>query len=159
MATHHHHARPAAHPLRARVEPSAGAHPVRNVVPHRHHHAHRTARLELGSIRANVAPDTSAVTGNAAPADPRIDSGVTGGAVAPDEPDTPDPGAGAQTGNGAGTSPAQAPGSALSAVQPPPPGPNSGSGSSSGSSSGQGTQPATSGDGGSGKGTERSPRN
>jgi len=79
------------------------------------------------------------------PVDPRVDSGVTGGAIAPDEPAPP-----ATTDSGSapsGTDASQSqPDTPLSAVQPPPGGPSSGTGTTQGSQPPSSSSSSSSGD-------------
>src|SRR5205823_5044176 len=91
---------------RAHVQPSAGALPVAAVVPARRRHKHHHALIQdLAPVRDTLPQATPLVANEIPPADPRIDSGVTGGAVAPDEPPATNTSSGtaAQPTDGSGT--------------------------------------------------------
>jgi hypothetical protein len=91
----------------AHVQASAGALPVvRAVGPvHRRHKRHHHVIQDLAPVRDTLPQVTPIVATGVPPTDPRIDSGVTGGAVAPDEPGATDPsGTTAQPGDSSGAS-------------------------------------------------------
>jgi RNA polymerase sigma factor (sigma-70 family) len=91
---------------------------------HRRHHKHHAEAVELASIRPGIAEAPPTAPAPAAPVDPRVDPAVTGGAVAPDEPDSADAGAAgaAAAGDPPTASPPAAPGTPLSKVGQPGPG-------------------------------------
>src|SRR4051812_45444494 len=74
------------------LELITGAPPVHAAARHRRHappRARPAEEVELAPIRPNVVADPAVTQTPAVAVDPRVDASVTGGAVAPDEPETP----------------------------------------------------------------------
>jgi len=142
-AAAHHASAPTASP-RPHLDLITGALPLHAVATHRkraHHGARHAEEVELAPVRPNVVVDPVVTETPAVAADPRVDSGVTGGSVAPDEPETPT----------TDTTPTPAPDDAAStpigAVSSPGSGPDSGSGSGQPAPQGSGTPSGSSGSG------------
>ena len=132
----HHAAASIARP-KPHLELITGAVPLHAAATHRkrsHHKAQRTEEVELAPIRPNVVAADPAVTATPVVAtDPRVDSAVTGGAVAPDEPETPATDTTSTDGSGNAT-PSDSATTPLSTVTGP------GTGADSGSSTAQPAQ-------------------
>jgi RNA polymerase sigma factor (sigma-70 family) len=85
-----HHPADAAQSDRPHVAAVSGAVPIHATARrHRRHHTQHAEAVELAPIRSTVTEAPPPVQAPAVPVDPRVDPSVTGGAVAPDEPDTP----------------------------------------------------------------------
>ena len=121
---------------------------------HRHEAALADDGVELAPVPAHVLDDMTATDQTAV--DPRVDSSVTGGAVAPDEPETPagDTDAPATGSSGSSTTPGASTVGAVTQGGSPPPGGsaqssgNNGSTTTSSSSSSSQTSPSSQSSGG-----------